>query len=504
MTQASSWRNGLVALLLAFALLIGAYWSTAAGMVEIWDRSGTFTHAFLVLPISLWLIWRLRGPLAGFVPVPNPWLALPLLLVGIVWLFGELVAVNVLTQFALVSMIILCVPMLLGLPLTRAILFPLLFLYFCVPFGEFVMPRLMQWTADITVIGVRLSGVPVYQEGLQFIIPSGHWSVVEACSGIRYLIASICVGVLFAYLNYVSLKRRVLFVIAAALVPLVANWIRAYGIVMLGHLSGNKLATGVDHLVYGWVFFGIVMTALFMIGMRWQEPERMPTFNPEMAGPRRSLAFTWLLLAIVLLLPRAGLWLVQRGDSTAAPQLALEQLQDIGVWKGAPEGFTSWQPAFTQPAFAWKRSYAAGTRQAAVYLAYYRNQDSQRKLVSSENMLARNDDTFWAVVERGGRELGGNEVRTARLRGGSVGASGEQRLRVWQWYWVAGVLTASDVKAKLLNLKSRLSGRGDDGAIIVMFAPEAQDGGADAALSDFAPAALDALMPALNAAREAH
>jgi EpsI family protein len=90
------------------------------------------------------------------------------------------------------------------------------------------------------------------------------------------------------------------------------------------------------------------------------------------------------------------------------------------------------------------------------------------------------------------------------LRGGSVGASGEQRLRVWQWYWVAGVLTASDVKAKLLNLKSRLSGRGDDGAIIVMFAPEAQDGGADAALSDFAPAALDALMPALNAAREAH
>ena len=107
--------------------------------------------------------------------------------------------------------------------------FPLLFLFFCVPFGEFIMPRLMQWTADITVMGC--APCPVFRcirKGLQFVIPSGHWSVVEACSGIRYLIASVCVGVLFAYLNYNSWKRRVLFVIAAAaMVPLVANWLRA-------------------------------------------------------------------------------------------------------------------------------------------------------------------------------------------------------------------------------------------------------------------------------------
>lgn len=502
MTHHSSWRNSLLALVLAFALIIAGYWSTAAGMVEIWERSGTFTHAFLVLPISLWLIWRLRAPLAQFVPMPMPWMAIPLLLIGILWLFGELVAVNVVTQFALVSMVVLCVPMLFGWPLTRAILFPLLFLYFCVPFGEFIMPRLMQWTADITVMGVRLSGVPVYQEGLQFIIPSGHWSVVEACSGIRYLIASVCVGVLFAYLNYTSLKRRVLFVLAAALVPLAANWVRAYGIVMLGHLSGNKLATGVDHLVYGWVFFGIVMTLLFMAGMRWQEPERLPNFTPAATVRSHGLASSWLLLAVVLLLPRAGLWLVQRGDSTMPPQIQAEQLQDIGLWQGSPEGFTSWQPAFTQPSVAWKRSYSAGKQIATVYVAYYRNQDSQRKLVSSENMLARSGDSYWAVVDQGSAISGDRPVRTASLRGGSVGASGEQRLRAWQWYWVDGTLTASDIKAKLLSLKARLSGRGDDGAIIVVYAPDVQAGDADAVLAEFAPAVQKALAPMLAHARE--
>jgi exosortase A len=505
MTHSSAWRNSLLALLLAFALIGACYWPTLVGMVDIWERSGTFTHAFLVPPISLWLIWRLRAPLAGFAPAPAPGFAFPLLFVGMLWLLGELVAVNVVTQFALVCMVVFSVPLLLGLSLARAIAFPLLFLFFCVPFGEFIMPRLMQWTADITVMGVRLSGVPVYQEGLQFVIPSGHWSVVEACSGIRYLIASICVGVLFAYLNYSSWKRRVLFVIAAAMVPLVADWLRAYGIVMLGHFSGNKLATGVDHLVYGWVFFGVVMTLLFMVGMRWQEPERLPAFKAVQrtyAGSPRKLILAWLLLAAALLIPRAGLWLVERGDAAAEPELQTASLQDIGSWKGQTLGFSSWQPAFTQPTLAWKRSYQNGDRKAAIYIAYYRRQDSQRKLVSSENMLARSSDDFWAVIERGGKETDGMSVRTATLRNGSVGTGGEQHLRVWQWYWVDGTLTTSDIKAKLLTLKSRISGRGDDGAIIVLYAPETAAGEGDAILADFAPLARATLMPLLATMRE--
>ena len=80
--------------------------------------------------------------------------------------------------------------------------FPLGFLFFAVPIGDFMLPQLMEWTADFTVLALRLSGVPVYREGLQFIIPSGAWSVVEACSGIRYMIASVTVGCLFAYLSY--------------------------------------------------------------------------------------------------------------------------------------------------------------------------------------------------------------------------------------------------------------------------------------------------------------
>ena len=206
---------------------------------------------------------------------------MPLLLLGTSWWVGQVVAANVVAQFSFVGMLIAAVFLTLGWPVARLILFPLLFLLFAVPFGEFLLPTLIEKTADFTVFAVRLSGVPLYREGNNFQIPSGAWSVVEACSGVRYLIASVTVGALFAYLNYSSWQRRLVFMAVSVVVPIVANWVRAYMIVMLGHLSDNRIATGVDHLIYGWVFFGIVISIMFAIGARWTEPEQPHARTPQ-------------------------------------------------------------------------------------------------------------------------------------------------------------------------------------------------------------------------------
>ncbi|MBK7646006.1 MAG: exosortase [Betaproteobacteria bacterium] len=151
---------------------------------------------------------------------------------------------NALTQFSVIAIAILTICSLVGLVIGKEMAFPFVFLFFAVPIGDFLLPQLMEWTADFTVHALRLTGIPVFREGQNFVIPSGNWSVVEACSGIRYLIASLTVGTLYAYLTYTSLKRRLTFIIVALLVPIAANWLRAYLIVLLGHISGNKLATG--------------------------------------------------------------------------------------------------------------------------------------------------------------------------------------------------------------------------------------------------------------------
>ncbi len=338
-----AWPVALAALTLALGGLIALYWDTAALMVRIWYRSETFTHCFLIPPIVLWLAWRRRSTLAGL-PV-HPWLPAlgAMLLMAAVWLLSQLAAINALTQLTFTAMVVLTVPLILGKRVAQEIAFPLMFLFFSVPVGEFMIPVMMEWTADFTVMALRLSRIPVYREGLQFVLSSGNWSVVEACSGVRYLIASITVGTLFAYLNFVSLKKRLLFCLVAVAVPVLANWLRAYLIVMLGHLSSNQLAVGADHLVYGWAFFGVVIFLMFMIGARWREDVPAETAAPQaVVALPINVPLVWGAAALTLALTALAPWhyqsIVSGEQMRGAQALTLPRFAGTGGWNNAPDG----------------------------------------------------------------------------------------------------------------------------------------------------------------------
>ena len=214
------WRRALLPFAGLLVAIVVLYLPTVQAMVAVWSRSETFAHAFVVPPIVLWLVWRKRFELRRLAPQPQPWMLLALAAMAVLWMLGDLAAANVVTQFAFTAMLVLSVPAVLGRQVTQVILFPLVFLFYAVPAGESLTPIMMQWTADFTVKALRVSGIPVYREGLQFVIPSGSWSVVEACSGIRYLIASFMVGSLFAYLNYRSFRRQLAFVAVSIVLPL--------------------------------------------------------------------------------------------------------------------------------------------------------------------------------------------------------------------------------------------------------------------------------------------
>ncbi len=502
----------VMGLLLAWVFFL--YRDTGISMVTIWERSETFTHGFLVPPIAMWLIWRQRQAIAAHSPQSAFWVLLPVAAVAFLWMLGELVSVNAVTQLGLVALVVLSVPAIFGLSVSRQILFPLGFLFFAVPIGEFVMPQLMEWTADFTVFAVRLSGVPVYREGLEFVIPSGSWSVVEACSGVRYLIASITVGTLFAYLNYQSTKRRLLFILVSILVPIVANWLRAYMIVMLGHLSGNTLATGVDHLIYGWVFFGVVIMLMFLVGSRWSEPERVvdPTMSRAMTqqgdkGTAR-LWFASACFAAIVAVPHVALWAINQGQSTAPVSLASPSTLSQG-WQVSASATKAFEPSFKNPSAAINNTYSNQRAAVGMYLGYYRHQGDDRKLVSSSNVLVKSNDTHRAQVATGQKMVVMGEksvaLRTAVLRGAALsGGANADRLAVWQVYWINGTLTSNDYIAKAYSAFYQLMGRGDDSAVIVVYTPEAPGGAAEATLESFLTenyAAINDLLLKVRSAR---
>lgn len=468
----AGWIGATALVAASAALVLLFYFRTAASIVGIWYRSETFAHGFLVLPVVAWLIWRQRASIAMLTPRPD-FRGLPILAaLGFGWLLAELAGVQVVQQLAMVAMLPVLVFTVLGLEVTWALAFPLAFLFLGVPVGEALIPPLMNFTADFTVTLLQLSGIPVFREGTFFTIPSGNWSVVEGCSGLRYLIASFTTGCLYAYLTYRSPVRRALFVIASIGVPIIANGLRAYMIVMIAHLSDMRLALGIDHLIYGWVFFGLVMILLFWIGSFWQEAER-PGPTAGHAPVAKPIALRPLLPAAVAALVIAAVWpayaaYLDREQGAISP-IALAAPQASGGWQLEPADMTDWRPQFKGTDASVFQVYRKGDRTVALYLGYYRHQRQDAELVNSQNVMVRQKHPVWSDVGETHRTQtvsdSALDVRETLLR------SASQRLLIWDWFYLDGRRTTNPYVAKLVVAKNRLFRAPDDGMAIIVATP---------------------------------
>ena len=443
-----------------------------------WEENETFTHGFLIFPISAWLIWTRRKEIAKLSPSPNYWGLLLLVLLGILFELGDLARVMVVQQYSLVAMVPVAVWTLLGSRVAWSIAFPLGFLFFAVPFGEVLLPPLREFTADFAVTALQLTGIPVYREGNFFSIPSGNWSVVEACSGLRYLIASLTLGMLYAYLTYRSRSRQIVFVILSIIVPIIANGLRAYMIVMIGHLSDMRLAVGVDHIIYGWVFFGIVMLLLFWAGSFWREdldPQDTPrqgAISPTApAVSIKPIVFTAIgVMLLSVLWPMHTQWLEKR---IAYPRtMTLHAPADTADWQKSAASLSKWAPHFKGAKASLVQTYTNSNGSVSLYLDYYRLQRQGSELINEQNVLVSTADKVWGNVGESKRSLTlngkGIRISETRLR------SPYTRLLVWHMFWIDGQYTVNPYMAKFLEAKSKFLGHGDDAAV-VMFAAAYED-----------------------------
>ncbi len=456
----SLWVAGLFCLALLFI-----YHQTALSMVYIWSRSETFAHGFMILPISLWLIWTRRDLLGPVTPEPALWVALLVIPLGLLWLLAWLVDVAVIQQLALVAMMVTGAWAIMGHQLGKVLCFPMFFLFFAVPMGEGLIAPMMEFTATSTVWMIQMTGIPVYREGLFFTLPSGNWSVVEACSGVRYIIASVTVGTLYAYLTYRSWTRRVLFVLVSAIVPVFANTVRAYIIVMLGHMSNMTIATGADHLIYGWVFFGLVIFVLFWLGAYFRQDHLEQATVPAQtsmqhnAGAASNGMLLVTLITTVLLTsvaPFIAYTISAHPASTGLAALTFPpapgalHIKSESRWRWSPPARVSGQ----QSAYFERDGETLG-----LVIQYADGVIDSADVVGSSALFAL-DDSGWRVVMQDKLSIHGPDgtftVDEAQVRGRSV------ELLVWSWYLMGDLSTSNNYRAKLQQILARL-GMGEIG-----------------------------------------
>lgn len=461
----ASARTAIARVLIALGAVVVLgliYASTFLQMVEVWLNSVTFRHGLVIIPITAWLVWRARGQLLES-PVTPCWWALPgLLVLTATWLLGRLTDVGVVQELAMIAMIPTLVVATLGMEAFKALRFPLLYLFFAVPVGWFLVPPLMHVTAFIAVQGLKWTGIPVFQDGFRISVPTGDFLVANACSGIRYLIACLALGTLFAYLFYRSWWRRLLFMGVAFCVPIIANGLRAYGIILLAYLSDMRIATGFDHVIYGFIFFAFVLFLMFWLGSLFREDL---ADEPDASYPRASptepvsggVARVGLAAVVAIAVAAAGpvVWTVaQGGEPSAAAHGALFSGRD--GWQGPTTISGAWRPLFSGDHREFAGAYRRRGRRVEVFVEAYPYPHQGEAVVSALNSVTDNPhqliDTDQHRVP--GLRVGGSRLSVTQT---IVQEADGPRL-VWSWYRVAGHSTTNRLVEKLHEVLSVLQG----------------------------------------------
>jgi exosortase A len=313
-------REPLPVLLFGLVVLGLAFHEEVATAVSVWYDSTAYSHCFFIIPIAAYLAWDRRHTLARIPIEPLPTAALLALPLGLAWLVAERLGIMEGRQLVAMTLVQVLFLTVLGWRMFRALAAPLLYLYFLVPFGAFTTPKLQDFTANFIYAGLDFLRIPYTADGYLIEIREGRFYVAEACAGLRFLIASIAFGTLYACLIYRSFLRRALFMAASIIIPIIANGFRALGIVVLGHLLGSAQAAATDHILYGWVFFSIVLLLLILAGLPFREDTRPSAVVEPVAVPpppalRRLLIAGTLAALLATAGPAASAWFDRSADA---------------------------------------------------------------------------------------------------------------------------------------------------------------------------------------------
>ncbi|WP_447977156.1 exosortase A [Candidatus Nitrospira bockiana] len=249
------------------ALLLWLYWPVLVSLVRQWSMDGNYSHGFLIPIMSAYLIWERRAALTRLEPAPNWWGAGVVVAGLAMFAVGHIGAELFLQRISLIIVLAGFVWLLGGTDLLRLWSFPLAFLVFMVPLPAILLNAvafpLQGFAAQTAASCLVALNIPVLREGNVIALSRTTLEVAEACSGIRSLMTLLALGTAFAYFTERVFWKRVVIVLAAVPVAIVANAFRVTGTGVLAQYYGDEAAQGFYHDFSGWLVFVVACVMLF-------------------------------------------------------------------------------------------------------------------------------------------------------------------------------------------------------------------------------------------------
>ena len=270
------------------ALWIALFFQVIVVMAKEWASDESMGHGFFVPLVAGYIVWQRRGELVRIEPRPH-WFGCVIVAFGFVCLTAGLLGADFFaTRIGLLATLYGILLSTVGMPVIRALAFPLLLLLFMIRIPLFIYSQitlpLQIFASSVAEIVLTLVGIPVLREGNVLELPSQRLSVVEACSGIRSLISLSFLSLVYGYFFENNRWIRIALFLSTIPIAIFANALR---VALTGILSevNTKLAEGVYHSLEGWVIFMIALVSLLATHRIFTSIARRIARNHPSASP---------------------------------------------------------------------------------------------------------------------------------------------------------------------------------------------------------------------------
>lgn len=260
--------NTIILASLVCVLFVAGYYPVFQILVEKWLTLEEYSHAFLILPIILYMVWDKRAVLVSDqVRYSSGGLVL-VLFAALFYLFANLTQVHTIISLSMVLTVFGVLLYLAGINAVRELVTPLILLLLLIPVPEqlyiYLTFPLQIKVSQVSELVVGLTGVPVLREGNVMNIPTKSFEVVEACSGMRSIISLLSLSIIMGYFMLEAKVSKLLLLIASLPIAFLVNIIRVTAMILLFHFFKLDLTEGTLHTMTGVMVFCMAMVMLLL------------------------------------------------------------------------------------------------------------------------------------------------------------------------------------------------------------------------------------------------
>lgn len=387
-TQGLARLATVIGLYLAVAVF---YWPSSIALNLIWTNTQkeTYTHGYLVLLLSLWLVVRVRKRLAALPTQAAPGALLALALLSAAWLWAWRAAIQEVHLLLVPLLLLSAITAVLGWRSIRLTAFPVLYLYFALPLWGNINGLVREASSAATAALLWITGLPAYMQGNYIRLPAGTIEIANSCSGLHALIVGLALAALYGEINDDPPRRRILWIAVMGAASLIVNWIRIFVVVSAAYATDMRSSLVEHHYWLGWWLFGAAFAAFLWWAERRTSKDPSPA-PPQVEGtlPGPRPARLALALSVLALLPAASYAMDWARAGTG---------REIHIaWPTAPAGWAEsrsasaahWAPEFKAPSARALHVYTdPDGRSVEIFAVVYREQSQAGKLLSYHNTL---------------------------------------------------------------------------------------------------------------------